>query len=336
MGRRGPLWAAAFLAAVTLAVCSCGSTRRAAVADPAAIAKAPNAPARSAEQLQQRLAATQQRIEQLEWRLAAQQNDLVRARQEAHDLRAQEQAARSELQELRAQIGERGVPTAAWAAYTSGREASVETETPVRSTDTNTSLVSSLTEQLSRERRERERLERDLEQLREETSSGPFESRVQGDLEEAQRQVEELKDALRTERKARQDLARSYERLQTELDRERQQRSVASAAAPAEELAALEARQRRVLASIERDLLLSRQRESELRDALEASQGPGAPGLATTVAGLRAENDALQARLEDEHRRNRELSAKLTLATRVTELIFKMRSGATEAAAPSH
>jgi len=48
--------------------------------------------------------------------------------------------------------------------------------------------------------------------------------------------------------------------------------------------------------------------------------------LADAVSGLRTENSALQRRLDEEHRRNRDLQAKLQTATRVTDLIFKMQS----------
>jgi hypothetical protein len=73
----------------------------------------------------------------------------------------------------------------------------------------------------------------------------------------------------------------------------------------------------------------------DLRSALEGSQGPESVPLASAVSDLRARNDALQTRLDDEHRYNSELSAKLNLATRVTDLIFKMRTASSASALPS-
>ncbi|HSP98822.1 MAG TPA: hypothetical protein VL049_16485 [Candidatus Dormibacteraeota bacterium] len=74
------------------------------------------------------------------------------------------------------------------------------------------------------------------------------------------------------------------------------------------------------------------QHEGELRAAL-AQQDSDGVSPADSVTSLRAENAALQSRLDDEHRQNRELASKLKLAGRVTDLIFKMQSsGATTAA----
>ncbi len=135
----------------------------------------------------------------------------------------------------------------------------------------------------------------------------------------------------------RQKLAQRYESLQRQLETPAAAPATAPSDPQREEIAALKERQQRVLASIQRDLAASQQREQELRDTLTATQGQDGLPLAESVGNLRAENQALQARLDDQHQRNSELAGKLKIASRVTELIFKMQtaSGASEVAPPS-
>ncbi len=197
-------------------------------------------------------------------------------------------------------------------------------------------LVATLRARLIEEQRQRARLERDLKRVQEETSAGPFENKLQTDLQAAHDEIDQLRRTLQSERQERQKLAQRYEALQRQLE-------AAAAPAPApgeaqrEEIAALKERQQRVLASIQRDLAASQQREQELRDTLAATQGKDGLPLAESVGNLRAENQALQARLDDEHQRNNDLAGKLKIASRVTELIFKMQtaSGGSEAAPAS-
>jgi len=74
--------------------------------------------------------------------------------------------------------------------------------------------------------------------------------------------------------------------------------------------------------------------ERELLDALAAAEkGREGPSL-EALAGLRAENASMRSQLDAEHQENRMLSAKLKMATRVADLIFKMRSGQREMTAP--
>jgi hypothetical protein len=289
--------------------------------------------------LQRELTGTKQRIADLEQQLTTREAELSQTRQETGELREREKAARAELQDLHGYVERNRAPYVAMAASTGGawdeyQERSGQAQAPQGGSP----LVATLREKLIAEREQRVRLERELEQLKAEQAemtSGPFENKMHTELTAARKQVEELKVALATERKARQEITQRFEQLQVEYERLRRAAPAPAAGAAAEEIAALEARQRRVLASIEKDLFVSRQRENELRNALEASQGPQAASLATAVSDLRAQNNALQTRLDDEHRENRELSAKLNLAGRVTELIFKMRNANAAVAAPA-
>src|SRR5262249_51882101 len=147
------------------------------------------------------------------------------------------------------------------------------------------------------------------------------------DLDAAHKQIDELKANLKAEREARQELAARYEQLQTQVRQASEVRVESLSDLQREEIAALKQRQERALAEVQRDLLLSRQHEKELSEALAASQGGQAAPLASAVSDLRSENSALQQRLDDEHRQNAELSAKLQLAMRITDLIFKIQNG---------
>ena len=194
--------------------------------------------------------------------------------------------------------------------------------------------ITTLESRLETEVQRRKQVESEMARVLEETSAGPFEKsgnvvdkHLRDQLASAQQEIGELRTTLATERRERSDLTRRYAALQEQLER-----AGRSTGDDTEEVAALKERQRRVLASIQQDLAASQQRETELRTALE-QQGNGGVSLADSVTGLRAENAALQNRLDDEHRQNRELASKLKLAGRVTDLIFKMQSNGTAGAA---
>jgi len=170
----------------------------------------------------------------------------------------------------------------------------------------------------------------------EETSAGPYdradnasEARLRQELNAAHAEIADLRTTIKTERRQRSDLERRFAALEARAG------SGSEGTTGGEELAALKERQRRVLASIRQDLEASREREIELRATLERTQGSEGTVLATEVTGLRAENAALQRRLDEEHKRNQALAQKVKLAGRVTDLIFKMQSSGAVQAAPA-
>ena len=182
-------------------------------------------------------------------------------------------------------------------------------------------LVAALQTDLLKERRRREQAERDLQQLREETSSGPFEN----SLDKAHRQIAELQTELESERKMREKLAHDFEALRG-----------ANVGAPngaaddatqlRVELASLKREQQQVLASVGSELAASQERERDLAAKLRlALDSPTSPPF-EKIADLTKENLALRARLDEEHRQNRELASKLETAQRVADLIFKMQA----------
>ena len=189
--------------------------------------------------------------------------------------------------------------------------------------------IARLQEHLAVEVQRRKDVEAEMARLLQETSAGPFErtdtaveKHLQQELDGARHEIAELRTTLSTERRQRTDLERRYSALQEQVQR-------SGSSGGGEEVEALKERQRRVLASIQQDLEASRQRERELRETLEHDQGDDAVSLADAVSGMRSENVALQRRLDEEHRQNRDLQAKLKTATRVTDLIFKMQSAGT-------
>lgn len=297
-------------------------------ANQSAIASAPQAaPAQSKEISMQPQGASEGDKRRLEQQLAGREVEIGRARAEAAAARDRERQARAELEQLRS----RAIQAEAAArdrADPRGAAAPAASEEPIPLPGAGSPhLLANLRQRLISEQQRVARLERDLERLRQETSSGPFENKQQGELDAAHKEIADLKSTLEAERQARQDLAARYERLQVQLREVSEARSENLTELQREEISALELRQERALAGIERDLMLSRQREKELSNALAAGQGSDALPLATTVTELRSENSALQVRLDDEHRRNGALAAKLDVAMRVTDLIFKMQSG---------
>jgi hypothetical protein len=197
--------------------------------------------------------------------------------------------------------------------------------------------VAKLEQRLAVEVKRRQEVEAEMTRLLQETSAGPFEQstgvvekHLRDELDGARREIAELRTSFASERRERQELERRYAALQTQLQAAT---AAATRAAASEEVEALKERQRRVLASIQQDLEVSRQREGELRGTLEQTQGPNTVSLADAVTNLRSENSALQTRLDQEHQHNRDLTAKLQLAARVTDLIFKMQTAGAQPAA---
>jgi septal ring factor EnvC (AmiA/AmiB activator) len=198
--------------------------------------------------------------------------------------------------------------------------------------------IARLEQQLAVEVTRRQEVEAEMTRLLRETSAGPFdkaanvvEKHLREELQRARKEIRSLRATIQGERRERAELERRYAALQAQV--QAAQNAAPSEGVSNEEVEALKERQRRVLASIQQDLAASKQREAELQDSLARVQGGDAVSVATEVTSLRSENSALQLRLDEEHQRNRALSAKLQLATRVTDLIYKMQSGSVQGVA---
>ena len=280
------------------------------------------------------LTAEERRVQELEAQLAERDRQIA--------------AVQSELQTVRSQAPSGGTAAPAPSGTTASRGESPPGDAPtgVGSTggfaDKDAELadarrqIATLESRLASEVERRKQVEGEMARVLEETSAGPFErsgnvveEHLREQLASAQQEIGQLRTTLATERRERSEIERRFSALQAQLDR------VGRSETDSEEVAALKERQRRVLASIQQDLAASQQRETELRTALEQSSGSDGVSLADSVTNLRAENAALQRRLDEEHRQNGELTSKLKLAGRVTDLIFKMQSGGGTRAAGS-
>jgi predicted RNase H-like nuclease (RuvC/YqgF family) len=185
---------------------------------------------------------------------------------------------------------------------------------------------------LAQEQQRRTQVETELSRLKQETSSPPYGPAHASDAElaSAKREVVELRTALDRERATRERLAQDFQALQQRADAA----SAGTQSANAEnselraQLKQLQEEKQKITDSFNRSLAESQQRTTALESQL--AQARTADNANTTPAGqlssIRAENSALRARLDEEHRRTEELAAKLKVATRVTDLIFKMQA----------
>lgn len=258
------------------------------------------------------LGEAESRIRELETALAEQSSDADRKTIAALQTREQElrrelTQVRQESETLRADLAEARAAAAA-AAEASGRVGA-------------SPQLASMQVELEGERRRRIDAEDQLAKMREETSGSPFETANETSLKEARAQIDELSRQLSGERRAREDAERRFAELQVEMNRQ----ATLGGGSGDRELSELQDEQRRLMASIQQDLEASRRREQDLRDTLAQVQGGGSEHLTDRMKNLEAENQALQSSLDAEHERNVELAAKLEVATRVADLIFKMR-----------
>jgi uncharacterized protein involved in exopolysaccharide biosynthesis len=133
-----------------------------------------------------------------------------------------------------------------------------------------------------------------------------------------------LRQQLADERAAREDLARQLAATEPQPPEPRPQ-TTAAEEVMADELRArvraLEDERAAIVEGFDRNLAASNQRIAEL-DARLAT----ADRAAANAASLQQENAELRARLDAEHQHTEELAAKLHLAERITDLIFKIRA----------
>jgi len=266
--------------------------------------------------IRMQLSRAESRIHELETALAEQPAEAVRNAARVSELEQRERELTNELQQttkltesLRSDLAKARAETTAALAAASQQGDSAE--------------VARLGVELEGERTRRVDAEDQLARLREETSASPYETAPQEALQEAQREIDRLNNQLSSERRDRDDLERRFAELQLQFD---QQPTAAAVVEPSDpEMSELQTDQRRLMASIQQDLEASRRRESDLRETIASLQGEGSGQLTDQVHDLESENLALQSSLDSEHERNVELAAKLEVATRVADLIFKMR-----------
>jgi predicted RNase H-like nuclease (RuvC/YqgF family) len=210
--------------------------------------------------------------------------------------------------------------------------AAAATERARRDLEQQQAATARLQSALAQEQQRREQVETELSRLKQETSSPPYGGghATQAELRAAKREVSELRAALDGERAARERLARDFRALQQRADAENAgaQSVDAESSALRLQLKQLEEEKQKITDSFNHSLAESQQRATELEAQLAQARmaDNGNRASAGDLTNIRAENSALRARLDEEHRRTEELAAKLKIASRVTDLIFKMQA----------
>ncbi|MFQ5667650.1 MAG: hypothetical protein ACE5I7_14655, partial [Candidatus Binatia bacterium] len=202
-------------------------------------------------------------------------------------------------------------------------------------------VLAAVRAQLVHEQQRRQAAESELARLKAETASSAYgdTGSAASELAAAKLEIADLRRALGTERAARARLAQELRVLQ---ERERQaaarvQDATSSSSELQARLKSLQAEKDAVVASFKQSLAASQKRTAELEQELAGARAVAAAAAATAsltpsapedgeLRSIRSENTALRARLDDEHRRTEALAAKLKIASRVTDLIFRMRA----------
>jgi hypothetical protein len=181
--------------------------------------------------------------------------------------------------------------------------------------------VATLRTALQVERRRREAVELQLQRLKEETSVPPFGARTvpESELLAAKQEIVDLRRALEEERSARQRLAEELLAVQERLA----QRPPAETPEQRAQHEALDAAQRAAAGSFTRSFTDSQRNTGTLDTQFASAVSAAEEG---DLPRIHAENVALRARLDEQHRQTQELAQKLKAATRVADLIFKMEA----------
>lgn len=200
--------------------------------------------------------------------------------------------------------------------------------------------LTAMKQELAAERQRRSDVEAELARLKSETSGSAFSRGAPSD------EVPHLRDELDRERAKHQQLLAELRALQEDSPLAKHPRGLDAGGASADvralraRLLDLETRHQEVMSSVARTVAADRKREQELLAQLAAARDTARPPAPQVVAApappdadlrqAKEENERLRAMLEDERERNARLAAKLKLAGRVTDLIFKMKQQAGE------
>lgn len=229
---------------------------------------------------------------ELATRLAELQARLQEREKELSEARAEIERLRSSLPEVRQEPQSVGAAGAGLADAGTTRDRTAE----------------ELAAELSRERNERLAVVRELERLRQEVGSPFGENRVpEADYLALKQELLDLRRQLQQQEEEQRRLAARIAVIPSADSRG------GSSPGPDEHT--------RLTSEAARELAASRQRIAELEAAVESLREQG-----SKVATLVAENDSLRSQLAEERRRAEALEAKLKVAARVTDLIFRMRS----------
>ncbi|MFI5397321.1 MAG: hypothetical protein ACHQ9S_17425 [Candidatus Binatia bacterium] len=282
--------------------------------------------------LGQVLAREHERSGALQEQLDQRSQDVERLQAEVTQLRQHESELQAKLDEVVASRGSTGSEPRGEAAEATTAAVAAAAERHQRDADAQSAgAMAGLRAALADEQQRREQTETELARLKEETSTPPYaqNSATEADLAAAKQEVVQLRTALEDERAARERLAQDFHALQERVSTERTATAAVSGDAPEvrTRLQELEEEKQNLTQSFNRSLAESQQRAAELEGQLAlARSAPSASARDGDAASVRAENTALRSRLDEEHRRTEELGAKLRVALRVTDLIFKMQA----------
>ncbi len=260
----------------------------------------------------------------LRQQLAQRDQEIVQLRTQVQEAQARENDMRASLEEASRKLGGeaggayRGDSGSA-AMLTQGHDAGERPDV----------VLAAMRAALSQEQERREIVENELTRLKEETSASYLGPRVpESDYLAVKQELVLLRQSLADERAA-------LERLTSATpDKPDGAAPDPAAQAAAAESADLRLRLRRlqeerdsIVESLNNNLMTSQRRVTELEQQLAAARAATTHAEAAAAAnGLSADNAALRAQLEEERRRTQALTAKLKLAARVNDLIFKIQA----------
>jgi chromosome segregation ATPase len=244
------------------------------------------------------------------------------ARQRVDQLASELGQAREHVQALERQLGSRQQEVNALKAEVQQLRgaAAVEGKSTGASRSGTSAADAALRRELAKERERRQALESELIRLKEETSSPVYGERMVRESEylSVKQELVDLRRVAEEDRHARDRLAEQLRTLQSS------QGQVAGAASDnPEQRAQVESLQRerdQIITNLNKTLTASQQRAAELETALAAAKSGGGD------TSVREENLSLRSRLDEQRRHTEQLEAKLRVATRVADLIFRMQA----------
>jgi len=267
----------------------------------------------------------------LRQQLAQRDQEIVQLRTQVQEAQARENDMRASLEDVSRKLG--GVAGSGYAGSPRSTAMGGQSADAGERPDV---VLAALRAALSQEQERRELIENQLTRLKEETSASYIGPRVpESDYLAVKQELVLLRQSLADERGARDRLSSTTPPTADD-----------TAADPAAQAAAAESTDLRVrlqhlqeerdsiVASLNNNLMASQHRVTELEQQLGAARAATSHAEAAAAAnGLSAENQSLRALLDEERRRTEDLNAKLKLAARVNDLIFKLQ--AQQAAAKS-
>ena len=197
-------------------------------------------------------------------------------------------------------------------------------------------VLAALRAALSQEQERREIVENELHRLKEETSASYAGPHVpESDYLAVKQELVLLRQSLADERAALERLSSAPPPKSDGVAPDpAAQASAAESADLRVRLQHLQEERDSIVESLNNNLMRSQRRVTELEQQLGVARAATTHAEAAAAAnGLSAENVALRAQLDEERRRTQDLTAKLKLAARVNDLIFKIQAQQAEAKA---